>query len=69
MTRSSFSLISLLLLKELNFDLYLTFVASLILPYLFSLAHSVLSFFKIALKMLGKIASKLVHSENESCLP
>ena len=24
--------------------------------------------FKIALKMLGKIASQLVHSENESCI-
>ena len=25
--------------------------------------------FKIALKMLGKIASQLAHSENESCIP
>ena len=37
-------------------------------PFLLYLAHSVLSIFKIALKMVGKIASKLAHSENESCL-
>ena len=34
----------------------------------FYLAHSALSFFKIALKMLNKIASQLAHYENECCL-
>ena len=38
-------------------------------PYLFYLAPSALSIFKIALKMLSKIASQLVHPDNESCLP
>ena len=36
--------------------------------YSLYLAHSLLKFFNIALKMLGKIASQLSHSENESCL-
>ena len=38
-----------------------------VIPYSPYLAHSALSFIKIV-KMLGKIASQLVHSENESCL-
>ena len=33
------------------------------------LAHSALSFFKLALKMVGKISPQLAHTENESCLP
>ena len=32
-------------------------------------AQNALSFFKVALKMLGKIASQLLNSENESCPP
>ena len=36
------------------------------LPYSPLLAHIAHTFFKIALKTLGKIASHLAHSENES---
>ena len=39
------------------------------LPYSLYLAHSALSIFKIALKMLSKIAFQLAHSANISCLP
>ena len=38
-----------------------------VVPYSLYLAHHTLSFFKIALKILGNIASQLAHSENESC--
>ena len=39
------------------------------IPYSLYLAQSALSFYKIALKMRGKIASQLLHSENKNCLP
>ena len=38
-------------------------------PYSLFLAHSAFRFFKLALKMLGKISSQFAHVENESCLP
>ena len=41
----------------------------LLVPYSLYLAHSALSFFKIALNMLGKIASQLAYPENKSYLP
>ena len=39
------------------------------IPYPLYSAHSDLSFFKIALKMLSEIIPQLAHSEKESCLP
>ena len=35
------------------------------IPYSLYLAHGALIFFKITLKIPGKIASQLAHSENE----
>ena len=39
------------------------------IPYSLYLAHSPLSVFKVALKMLNKITIQLAHSKNERCLP
>ena len=53
-------------IKALSISQYDSKIEKLI-PFSLYLAHSALSIFKIALKMLCKIASQKVHSENESC--
>ena len=52
-----------------NFFIFCCFPLKCKSPYSLYLAHSALSFFKSALKMISKIAFQLAHSENDICRP